>query len=67
MYCPFKFNSTTLDWEGAPRTCECEKANCALWNTPTGTCAIATLAYLRGVEEERAEMQDTINLHKEAH
>jgi len=31
-------------------TCICVEENCALWEPNTGTCSMATLAYLKGRE-----------------
>jgi len=54
MFCPMKFNSKTLDADGAFRTdqCHCEESDCAWWVVPyttevlrtEGMCAIEMIA-----------------------
>lgn len=56
MFCPRKFNESTIDSLGAPmpgRRCECEREKCALWMTDPanllkGECADVVAA--RGLQ-----------------
>jgi len=57
MICPLKFNSNTLDKDGAvlKDQCQCEEKECALWEIYTGTCSLCTDAYLKGVKASRED------------
>ncbi len=57
MVCPLKFNSSTLDADGAflVTACQCEREDCQLWEAFTGTCSLQTLAHLKGREVSLAE------------
>jgi hypothetical protein len=60
MFCPLKFNSKTLRDDGGldEGDCECERELCRLWEFNTGTCGLATQAYLAGIAVVRKEMGD---------
>ncbi len=62
MFCPYKFNSSTMEGRELDNAgglteniCQCEKSKCELWEEFTGTCSHRTLAYLKGVEVARGE------------
>jgi hypothetical protein len=50
-FCPLKFNWKTLDKDGNPfhlNACLCEEKECAWWEENRGTCAVKTIAHLKG-------------------
>ena len=57
-FCPMKFNRPNPDDWG------CEGCECAWWNEPLGICSIVAEAYLKGLEVERQELKDSVELYK---
>ncbi|MBT9143817.1 MAG: hypothetical protein DDT32_02366 [Syntrophomonadaceae bacterium] len=49
MFCPYKFNTSTLDRDGSCKlnACQCEEEHCALWEPTTGSCAFFTFAWIQ--------------------
>ncbi len=49
MFCPYKFNPSTLDRDGSCKlnACQCEEERCALWEPTTGSCALFTFAWIQ--------------------
>ena len=59
-YCPRKFNENTVDVAGIHGGCECEEEACAWWEEYTEMCSIKTLAFLRAIGAERANVTTTV-------
>jgi hypothetical protein len=57
MHCPLKFNSKTIDADGACKDnqCQCEREECELWEHLTGSCSLRTTAYLQAYEANRKQ------------
>ncbi len=59
MYCPLKFNSSTLNAYGNCYyldACQCEEAFCMVWDPVFGTCSLITIATaVRRADVERVE------------
>ncbi|MBT9158640.1 MAG: hypothetical protein DDT36_01658 [Firmicutes bacterium] len=49
MFCPYKFNPSTLDRDGSCKldACQCEEERCALWEPTTASCSLFTFAWLQ--------------------
>ena len=57
MYCPMKFNSSTLGAEGTPQRsgCQCEEERCSWFNTVLVVCSI------RGLNDELWALKEGLN------
>ncbi|MBA7684662.1 hypothetical protein ES703_93068 [subsurface metagenome] len=58
-FCPLIFIGNCIMEESRPDEADCVEEKCAMWEQFTGTCSVATLAYLKGrdvaVEQACAE------------
>jgi len=57
-FCPLKFNRPNPDDWG------CEGCGCSWWNEYLGRCSIVVEAELKGLEVERQELKDSVELYK---
>ena len=66
MFCPYKFNSSTVNAMGIVGQyedgngnriigCQCEGKQCEFWNERFGKCCMAVDAYLKGCEDAHNE------------
>jgi len=57
MYCPKKFNSSTINPDGTivMNSCYCETTKCEWWNRYYEKCSIALDGYLKAKAEQYRE------------